>query len=56
MVIKEFFKKRKKAREKSGGTVSNYTKEELRNLKKYAPGAYKQIIKMQREQEKRKRK
>ena len=55
MIVNDFFADKRKAQKKSGGRIS-YSKEELENLRKYAPAAYRQIIKMLREQEKREKK
>ena len=55
MIVNDFFADKRKAQKKSGGRIS-YSKEELENLRKYAPAAYRQIIKMLKEQEKREKK
>ena len=41
---------RKKSKTSSSGRSSNYTKEELANLKKYAPQAYRQVMKITQKQ------
>ena len=51
IIVKKFFADRKKSKTSSSGKSTSYTKEELANLKKYAPQAYRQVKKIMQKQE-----